>query len=142
MSTNITASTDLSTVATKDLVAFHNEHAESPVKKFATRAKAEERVAALLAEMKPKKRGKKKDKPATDVDRSAAIASSWADPSVRAARTARHPVKVKGIVYRSVRAAFAELGLPDNQHQKFRKELVEKGRATFDGHIFTIVEAE
>lgn len=40
---------DITTAKTAELVAFFNAHAEKPVKKFADRATAEKRVAALLA---------------------------------------------------------------------------------------------
>lgn len=48
---NIQSLTELRAAKTADLVAFYNHHADKPVKKFATRATAEKRVAALCKEM-------------------------------------------------------------------------------------------
>jgi hypothetical protein len=45
---------DITTAKTAELVAFFNAHAEKPVKKFADRATAEKRVAALIDELKAK----------------------------------------------------------------------------------------
>lgn len=39
---------DIKTATTAELVAFYNDHAEKPVKKFADRKTAERRVAALI----------------------------------------------------------------------------------------------
>lgn len=64
-------------------------------------------------------------------DRSAAIAASWEDKKVAAARAARHAVKVAGETYKSVKAAFEALKLPLSKHIKFRGELKTEGRKTF-----------
>jgi cell wall-associated NlpC family hydrolase len=78
--------------------------------------------------------------------RSAAIAASWADPAVKAARSERHHVRVHGVEYRSVREAFKALSLPDSQHIKFRMTLKAAGKATFEAedgtkHNFKLVSA-
>jgi len=103
---------------TKELVAYYNEHAEKPVKKFADRKTAERRVNELIASM---------DKPIAQV-RSEAIAKSWEKPEVKAKRRQRSAVKVDGVEYRSVRAAFGALKLPLNEHIAFRMQLKSDGK--------------
>lgn len=80
-----------------------------------------------------KKAPAKKVAAAKPADRSAAIAASWQDKKVRAARISRTAVKVGGTEYRSVGEAFRELGLPLGQCIRFRMELKasESGRLTF-----------
>ena len=46
---------NVKTAATSELVAFYNAHSDKPVKKFADRATAEKRVAALLETLEPVK---------------------------------------------------------------------------------------
>jgi hypothetical protein len=145
---------------TSELVAAYNAAAAQlgidPVSRFADRKTAERRVAkvlALVAERQqraaapkkgvaPKKGAAESTKvaPKKDVDRSAAISASWADPDVRAARTARAKVRVGGVVYRSVREAFQALGLPDSKHIRFRMDLKATGKESFGGHTFVLVE--
>lgn len=64
--------------------------------------------------------------------RAAAIAKTWKDPSVAAARARRHGVRLvkDGKVgdFRSVRAAFIAMGLPLNKHIQFRMELKAAGK--------------
>lgn len=143
---------ELADIKTKDLVGYYNAHAEKPVKKFSSRIVAEKRVlelantiAARTKLVANKAKDKKAKKPADDEDttakRAASCSESWKDEDVAAARKARWHVKVKGQEYRSVRQAFAELGLPDVHHQKFRKELVAAGTATYDGIKFTAIPA-
>lgn len=81
-------------------------------------------------------------------DRSAAIAASWADPKIRAARAERRPVKVGGEVYKSVPAAFVALGLPLTRVVRFRMGLKasDSGRAVFESdkgvkHTFVLQPA-
>jgi hypothetical protein len=78
-------------------------------------------------------------------DRSAAIAKSWTNKKVAAARAKKDGVKVAGETYRSTAAAFEALKLPMGRHIPFRMELKDKGRAVFKdekkGNItFTIVK--
>lgn len=54
-------------------------------------------------------------------------AESWADPAVRAARAARHQVRVDGVLYSSVAHAFEQLGLPMSKHIAFRGQLKAAG---------------
>jgi hypothetical protein len=59
--------------------------------------------------------------------RSEAVAKSWRNPKVKAARSRRDHVKVSGKEYRSVREAFVQLKLPLSQHQPFRRQLKAAG---------------
>jgi len=67
---------------------------------------------------------------------SAAIAASWNDPLVAQKRMTRHGVMVtcnsSTAEYKSVRAAFAALGLPDSKHIRFRMLVKEHGTAVFE----------
>lgn len=83
-------------------------------------------------------------KSAASPERSAAIAASWQDEKVAAARAARHAVEVvtpkgKKAVHRSVKEAFMILALPLGQHIKFRGALKAAGKADFNGYKFTVV---
>lgn len=77
-----------------------------------------------------------KDEP---VDRSAAIAQSWADPAVAAARAARHQVKVGKEVYKSFVQACQALKIDLTSHIKARGIMVREGSVEFRGHKFTRV---
>ena len=126
---------NVSTATTAELVAFYNEHnADKPVKKFADRKTAERRVSALLATTgKPVRKAAAKSS-----DRSAAIAASWTDKKVAAARATRHHVRVEDKTYKSVREAFMVLALPLGQHIKFRGALKAAGKADFGGYKFKL----
>jgi hypothetical protein len=81
-----------------------------------------------------------KEDAAPSADRSAAIAATWADPAVAAARAQRSKVFVEGRgEYRSVKAAFIALGLPVSKHIPFRMKLKASGQALFDRHSFVVV---
>lgn len=78
-------------------------------------------------------------------DRSAAIAASWADKKVAAARATRHGVRVTDPRggqgnYKSVREAFMVLALPIGQHIKFRGALKAAGKAEFGKFKFALIE--
>lgn len=70
---------------------------------------------------------------------SAGVAASWLDPSVAAKRATRNGVTVNGAEYRSVLAAFTELGLPINKHIVFRGKLKVELQKDFehDGKVYT-----
>lgn len=78
---------------------------------------------------------------------SVGIAKSWDVAEVKEARLTRNGVTVSysGInaVFKSLRVAFAELGLPDAKHIKFRGELKKEGVKvfSFDGidYKFTVL---
>lgn len=72
-------------------------------------------------------------------DRSAAIAATWEDPNVKAARSERSHVAVGKQTFRSVRDAFVHLGLPLEKHIKFRGLLKAAGTLQFGDHTFTVV---
>ncbi len=92
--------------------------------------------------------GKKEEK-AAGRSLSDAIAASWADEKVAEARMTRHAVKVtvgqKSAEFKSTRAAFNALSLPDSKHIRFRMALKKAGKMVFehDGrkYLFEIVEA-
>lgn len=81
---------------------------------------------------------------------SAAIAASWNDPLVAQKRMTRHGVTVtcngSSAEYKSVRAAFGALGLPDAKHIRFRMLVKEHGSAVFEfngeKYHFTTMSAE
>jgi transposase-like protein len=79
---------------------------------------------------------------AASPERSAAIAASWKNKGVAAARATRHGVVVvwagRSEKYSSVREAFVRLGLPLGRHIKFRGVLKASGRAEFNGHKFSL----
>ena len=129
-----------------------NEAAVAAVEK--TKAKRSAKKAAATPAKKAVKAGGKKTpakkvpakkvpkpKKAGPVDRSAAIAESWRDKKVAAARSMKHKVKTGGEIYNSVKAAFEALKLPLGQHIKFRGQLkAAPNGATFDGRKFTLVK--
>jgi len=161
MTINITKST------TKELLDFYNSHVDQfgwdSVKRFSDRVSAERRVKALLDNLgattdEPKKKVRRnaktvESKPtretiaatktkAPNKTLSEAIAESWKDPVVAAARKAHHNVLVDGVTYRSVLDAFNQLSLPISKHVRFRKMLKSEGAANFDGHHFSLVEKD
>ena len=79
--------------------------------------------------MATKKKAKKKKAaaPLSGADRSKAIAKTWKDPAVAAARATHHGVRVGKETYRSVKAAFTALGLPLGRRGPFRSLLKAQG---------------
>lgn len=85
--------------------------------------------------------------PAKSDTRSKAIAATWENDQIAAARSARDNVVVDGKgTFRSVAAAFKSLGLPMSKHIKFRIEVKSNGSGTFkygeDEHEFRVVKQE
>lgn len=79
--------------------------------------------------------------------RSEAIAASWGDKKVAAARSLKHKVKVGGTEYNSVADAFRQLKLPMGHHIRFRMELKAAGKKVYETakgvkHIFTLVQQD
>lgn len=79
--------------------------------------------------------------------RSDAIRNSWNDVRTYEKRRLRDKVVVSQIdqaatekSYRSVRAAFVDLGLPIGRHIKFRMDLKAAGEATFENYNFKIIK--
>jgi predicted DNA-binding WGR domain protein len=127
-------SINTATAKTSELVDFYNANSgKSQIKKFADRATAEKRVNELLTTMNKSAKIFQEaiEETITKTDRSAAIAKTWADPEVKAARSTRTHVKAGSKVYRSVKQAFEELGLPLSKHIRFRMELKSIGEMTF-----------
>ena len=135
------------TATTAELIAKYNELTGKSIKKFSSRAAGEKQVLAAMdkkahaatgvtvvrvqqvVQEKPVVRSEAKAE--KNSVRSEAIRRSWDDYSVKQARSARHHVKVSGKIYRSVKQAFEELGLPLNKHIKFRMELKQHAEMTF-----------
>lgn len=67
------------------------------------------------------------------------IKASWKNKKVAEARSQRNGVEVAGKQYKSVLAAFKELGLPVNKHIKFRLELKANGTAEIAGYTFKLL---
>lgn len=157
----------LTTTKTADLVAFYNSAAQhlggAAVKKFADRATAEKRVAALInGRLIPAglfcpvcdagrplvwvagQRSCKHcaSKIPSENKRSDATRRTWSDPAVAAARTARTAVSVDGKgKFKSVRDAFLALGLPLSGHIKFRMNLKAAGRLSYGKFVFRVTAA-
>ena len=102
-------------------------------------------AASMAKAPKPAKDKKVQTKKVSNSARSSAIANSWRDPATAAARAERTNVSVNGVVYRSVRAAFVELGLRLTKHIKFRGELKAAGILRFEQngvvYVFNTVSA-
>jgi hypothetical protein len=76
--------------------------------------------------------GKIYKRPVASISRSAAIAASWANPEVAAARATRVEVVVEGMgAFKSVPAAFRALNLPMGRMIPFRLVIKAQGEATF-----------
>lgn len=85
--------------------------------------------------------------PAKSENRSKAIAATWENDQIAAARSTRDNVVVDGKgTFRSVAAAFKSLGLPMSKHIKFRIEVKSNGSGTFkygeDEYEFRVVKQE
>ncbi|TXH50795.1 MAG: hypothetical protein E6Q97_19680 [Desulfurellales bacterium] len=85
--------------------------------------------------------------PAKSDTRSKAIAATWENDQIAAARSARDNVAVDGVgTFRSVAAAFKQLGLPMSKHIKFRIEVKANGSGVFkygtDEYEFRIVNKQ
>lgn len=118
---------DVTAKPTKELVEIYNQKTGKSIKKFATRAEAERKVAALFANETSKAKGR-------------TIAETWKDPEVAARRKERTNVLCNDSPYRSVLAAFEANHLPVNQHGKFRRNLKAAGNGKLhfehNGHIY------
>lgn len=133
----------------KEMVAEYNALTGKSIKKFASRAAGEKQLAKARKAMKdglkasPEVIEKVKKMPKVNVGKRSiaeGVADTWTDPHVAAKRSERHGVIVNGTTqYRSVRAAFLDLGLPMKDHIKFRINLKAKGKLTYDKYDFAIV---
>jgi hypothetical protein len=97
---------DVKTASMGELVAYYNAHSgKSPIKKFADRATAMKRVAALVPAAKPKAKR----------------------PGFTTTK-----VEVNGKEYGSVKQAFTALHLPLGRHIRFRMALKAAGKLDFE----------
>jgi len=130
-----------------ELVEWYNKHAHKPVTKFASRAKGIDRCWKLLDAMRFDAPDEQQETATMneetqintpDPDRSAAMATSWQDPEVRAKRAARHAITVNGETYKSMYKAFEVLGLDLKDHAKVRMQCVQNGTVEYEGHTFKL----
>ncbi|WVW37765.1 hypothetical protein Gekk315_00053 [Aeromonas phage Gekk3-15] len=136
---------DFTAMSTKEMAQWFG------INRFADRKSAERRCGAKLADMlavaeeellvlesrlAAASKSKLKSKPVRTA--SEGIAESWKNVEVFNKRTTRNGVIVNGQEYKSVRAAFYALGLPENKHIAFRMALKEEKAKTFilDGEKF------
>lgn len=149
---------DIKSASTKELVAYYNAHAETPVKRFSDRKTAEKRVAALRPNDCPScgvdmfengwdlgrdgaiicmacNGGEKAKNP----KHSRAIADSWANPETARKRAERNGVIAGGVEYKSVPAAFRANNLPMKKVIPFRMALKEAGTLTEFGMDWKII---
>lgn len=103
---------DINAATGPQLVAYYNQHADQPVKKFSDLRTARRRVQQLI-----------KEKQLETQPRGAKIKASWANPRVASARKERNGVFVRGHEFRSVSAAFKRFDLPLSKVVKFRMAL-------------------
>lgn len=140
---------DVKTATTAALIEFYNKHSEKPVKKFADRATAEKRCQAIidaLAAKAPAVHKREEDKKehhrqrASDKKEAKKTERKAKEPKEEAVRKSTVLVtpitkgnkKGEQASYRSVYDAFEKLGLPINQHKKFRKELKANGKGVYE----------
>lgn len=102
--------------------------AEAEVLAAAARAEADAARASLTAAQSEVKQVESSD---THAVRSAAIAASWKDVGVAARRLTRNAVTVDGEEYKSIPAAFAELGLNESKMIKTRLAAKKTGSTTY-----------
>lgn len=133
---------DVKTATTAALIEFYNKHSEKPIKKFADRATAEKRVQAIVDALAakapaaaPKGEGEKKE--GVKKPRAERKAKEPKEEAVRKSTVLVTPItkgnkKGEQASYRSVYDAFEKLGLPINQHKKFRKELKANGKGIYE----------
>ena len=140
-------STNFQTMSVKEMAEWFG------INRFADRKAAEKRCTAKLNEMIDAAlteldaleaafaaQSATTEEKAPKARRSAAegIAASWNDPEVAAKRMTRNSVVANGEEFKSVRAAFYALGLPDNKHIAFRMKLKAEGHAEINGIKFVI----
>lgn len=125
-------------MTTSQMVAEYNALTGKAITRFSSRAAGERQLARARAVHTTQE--KSMETQTKNEARSAAVAASWSSEDVRQARSQRNGVLVDGKhEYRSVRAAFADLGLPMGSHIKFRMLLKAEGKAVFSGHEFALL---
>lgn len=136
---------NISAMTTAAMVAEYNSLTGKSIKKFSSRAAGEKQLeaartkagVAVIKEVVAKVVKAKVEKKET-TNRADAIKKSWADPKVAAARSERTHVKASGKMFRSVKQAFEELGLPLEKHIRFRMQLKQVAEMTFNHEGRTI----
>ena len=133
---------DVKNATTAALIEFYNKHSEKPIKKFADRATAEKRVQAIVDALAakapaaaPKGEGEKKEgtkKPRAERKEKEPKETGPRKSTVLVTPLAKGNKKGEQSSYRSVYDAFEKLGLPINQHKKFRKELKANGKGVYE----------
>lgn len=139
---------DVTNATTAALIEFYNKHSEKPIKKFADRATAEKRCQAIVDALAAKapaaapKNDSEKEEPkkprASTKDKAPKKTKEPKEKTERKSTVLVTPLakgnkKGEQSSYRSVYDAFEKLGLPINQHKKFRKELKANGKGVFEG---------
>lgn len=119
---NIKSAEDVRSATLKDLVEFWNSrNTEEPITKFASRKTAEAKVIGIIEMQKDAHKR--------------AVAETWKDPAVAAARNSKDGVLVAyggfSNSFKSTREAFDVLSLPMSKCIRFRGGLKAKGRAIF-----------
>lgn len=136
---------NVSAMTTAAMVAEYNSLTGKSIKKFSSRSAGEKQLeaartkvgVAAIKEVVAKVVKAKVEKKET-TNRADAIKKSWADPKVAAARSERTHVKASGKMFRSVKQAFEELGLPLEKHIRFRMQLKQVAEMTFNHEGRTI----
>lgn len=155
------AKIDVTTIAlmtNKDLLSLYNKlNAPEPaIKKFKNRAEGEHLVLTLIQELGVDPTFEeevgtlpKALRPAKVVltpeevqaKRIAGVKASWENPAVKAARAAHNGVQVDGVQFKSVYAAYVELGLPVAKHAAFRAKLKAAGELVdSEGRLWVVTE--
>lgn len=141
---------NISAMTTAAMVAEYNSLTGKSIKKFSSRAAGEKQLEAartkagvavikeVVAKVVKAKVVKAKVEKKETTNRADAIKKSWADPKVAAARSERTHVKASGKMFRSVKQAFEELGLPLEKHIRFRMQLKQVAEMTFNHEGRTI----
>lgn len=157
---------DLSEMTMDELLDIYNANSDKKVKKFSDKPTALRRTAALLdslaspIEMEPPV--VEEEDPMVDdaiaesilveyedesgeVCRSSsiliseAVKKSWENPKVAEKRSQRSMVRVDGVEFSSIAAAFTKFNIPHTKLGKFRKELKELERMDAFGKSWVIV---
>lgn len=127
-------------MSTAEMLAEHNALTGKNTKRFASRAAGEKQLAKAREQNKMVEQQTLPAIEETKDQRAEAIAKSWGDAEVAAKRTRRNGVLVDGKTeYRSVKAAFIDLGLPLGSHIKFRMDLKKDKNLEFQGHEFALI---
>lgn len=129
------------TMTTAQMIAEYNALTGKAITRFSSRAAGERQLANARAVHKPQQ---EKPPMTKNEARSTAVAASWSDADVKAARSKRDNVVVinsegKSSVYKSVRAAFVALELPLGSHIKFRMRLKKEKKAEFQDYEFALM---